>query len=46
MPLTNAGRDAIASAIVADSFTAFDNANAHLGSGDDGTTFNLSLIHI
>jgi len=42
MPLTNAGRDAIASAIVADSFTAFDNANAHLGSGDDGTAFNAA----
>lgn len=42
MPLTTAGRDSIAQAIIADSFTAFDNANAHLGSGDDGTAFNAS----
>lgn len=42
MPLTNAGRDAIASAIVADSFTAFSNANAHIGSGDSNTAFAAS----
>lgn len=42
MPLTNAGRDAIASAIIADSFTAFSNANAHIGSGDSNTAFAAS----
>lgn len=42
MPLTTAGRNAIAQAIIADSFTAFDNSNAHLGSGDDGTAFDAA----
>lgn len=42
MPLTTSGRDSIARAIIADSFTAFDNANAHLGSGDDNTAFDAS----
>lgn len=39
MPLTNSGRDAIAQAIVGDSFTAFDNANATIGAGDSNTAF-------
>lgn len=39
MPLTNAGRDDIAKALVADSFTAFSNANARIGVGDSNTAF-------
>jgi hypothetical protein len=42
MPLTTAGRNAIAAAIIDDSFTPFDNSNAYLGSGDDDTAFNAS----
>ncbi|AHB50318.1 hypothetical protein W911_14305 [Hyphomicrobium nitrativorans NL23] len=42
MPLTESGRNAIASAIIADSFTSFDNANAHLGAGDSNTAFAAS----
>lgn len=42
MPLTEAGRDSIAQAIIADSFTAFDNGNAHIGSGDSNTAFSAS----
>lgn len=42
MPLTNAGRDSIAQAIIADSFTAFDNSNAYIGSGDDDAAFSAS----
>jgi len=39
MPLTNAGRDDIAKALMADSFTAFNNANARLGVGDSNAAF-------
>lgn len=39
MPLTNAGRDLFAAAIIGDSFTAFSNANARLGVGDSSTAF-------
>jgi len=42
MPLTQAGRNAIAAAIIDDSFTPFDNSNAYLGSGDDDAAFNVS----
>ena len=41
MPLTNAGRDFIASA-VGESVTLFNNANAHLGVGDSSTAFAAS----
>lgn len=40
MPLTNAGRDFIAKAIINNgSPTFFTNANAHLGVGDSNTAF-------
>jgi hypothetical protein len=39
MPLTNAGRDDIAKALIADSFTAFNNANARIGVGDSSAAF-------
>jgi hypothetical protein len=42
MPLTTAGRNSLAAAIIDDSFTPFDNSNAYLGSGDDDTAFNAS----
>jgi hypothetical protein len=42
MPLTQAGRNAIAAAIIDDSFTPFDNSNAYLGSGDSNTAFNAA----
>lgn len=42
MPLTTAGRNAIAQAIIADSFTSYDNANAYLGVGDSNTAFNVA----
>jgi len=42
MALTTAGRNAIAQAIIDDSFTPFDNTNAYLGVGDSTTAFNAS----
>jgi hypothetical protein len=42
MPLTNAGRDDFAKAIIGDSFTAFNNANAYLGVGDSSAAFAAS----
>jgi hypothetical protein len=43
MPLTNAGRDFIAAAIVnSGPPTFFTNANAHLGVGDSSTAFAAS----
>jgi len=39
MPLTNAGVTHIAKALIAESATAFDNANAHLGVGDSSAVF-------
>jgi hypothetical protein len=42
MPLTESGRNAIAAALVADSFTAFDNGNAYIGAGDSNTAFSAS----
>ncbi len=39
MPLTNAGRDFIAKAIIDDSPTPFDNTNAYIGAGDSTATF-------
>lgn len=38
-PLTNAGRDHFATDLVGSSVIEFDNANAHLGVGDDATAF-------
>lgn len=42
MPLTNAGRNYLAGAIVANPSTLFNNANAYLGVGDGTTAFNAS----
>lgn len=39
MPLTNAGRDLIASLVVGAGGTAFNNANAYIGVGDSSTAF-------
>lgn len=39
MALSNAGRNAIAAAIVGGTFTAFNNANAYIGVGDSTTAF-------
>lgn len=37
MPLVNDGRNLIAAAIIGDSYTAYNNANARLGVGDSST---------
>jgi hypothetical protein len=43
MPLTNAGRDFIAAAIIADGPpTPFDGGNAYLGVGDSTTAFDVA----
>jgi fatty acid/phospholipid biosynthesis enzyme len=43
MPLTNAGRDAIASRLINDATTVeFDNANAKIGVGDSTTAFAVA----
>jgi hypothetical protein len=39
MALTNAGRDLIAKAIIGDTYTIFNNANARIGVGDSSTAF-------
>jgi hypothetical protein len=39
MPLTNAGRDLIAAAIVGATYTPYNNANAYIGVGDGTTAF-------
>jgi len=39
MGLTTAGAAHIAGAIIGESLTAFNNANAYLGAGDDATAF-------
>lgn len=39
MPLTNAGRDLIASLVVGAGGTALNNANAYIGVGDSSTAF-------
>ena len=46
MPLTNAGRDFIAKAIINDSPTFFNNANAHLGAGDSDTAFAAAQTNL
>lgn len=40
MPLTNAGRDHIATTLVGEAVTPFNNANARLGVGDSPTAFD------
>lgn len=42
MPLTTAGRNFIAQAIMNDSPTFFDNSNAYLGAGDSNTAFSAA----
>lgn len=42
MPLTTAGRNFIAQAIMNDSPTFFDNSNAYLGAGDSSDAFDVS----
>lgn len=42
MALTNAGRDFIATDIIGEAVTEFNNANAHLGVGDSTTAFAAS----
>ncbi len=39
MPLTNAGRDFIATDIIGETVTEFNNANAQIGVGDSTTVF-------
>lgn len=39
MPLTNAGRNHVASDLIGEAVTAYNNANAFLGSGDSTTAF-------
>lgn len=39
MPLTDAGRDHIATTLMGTAVTAFDNSNAHIGVGDSATAF-------
>lgn len=39
MALTNAGRNLIATMIVGGAYTAFNAANAYLGSGNSNTAF-------
>lgn len=39
MPLTNAGRDFVAKAVINDSPTFFNNANARIGVGDSTAAF-------
>ena len=40
MPLTDAGRDHIATTLVGEAVTAFNNSNAHLGVGDSSAAFS------
>lgn len=42
MPLTTAGRDFIAAAIIGESVTPFNNANARIGVGDGTTAFSTA----
>jgi len=42
MPLTNAGRDFIAGALVGAEATLFDNANARIGVGDGNAAFDAA----
>lgn len=42
MALTNAGRDHIATTLIGEAVTAFNNANAHLGVGNGTTAFAAS----
>lgn len=42
MPLTNAGRDHLATTLVGQAVTAFNNANSYIGAGDSTTPFDAS----
>lgn len=42
MPLTNAGRDFFATAIVGEAVTPFNNVNSHIGVGDSATAFAVT----
>jgi len=42
MPLTNTGRDAICKALINDTPTFFNNANAYIGVGDSTTVFDVT----
>jgi len=42
MALTTAGRNHIATDLVGESVTEFNNANAHIGVGDSTTAFNVA----
>lgn len=42
MPLTTAGRNFVAVAIMNDSATFFDNSNAYIAAGDSSTAFDVS----
>lgn len=42
MGLTNAGRNHLATTLVGEAVTAFDNSNAHLGAGDSTTAFSAA----
>lgn len=42
MPLTNAGRDHIATDLNGEAVTEFNNANANLGVGNSNTAFNAA----
>lgn len=39
MPLTDAGRDHIATTLIGEAVTAYDNSNAYIGVGDSNTAF-------
>lgn len=42
MPLTNAGRNHIAGALIGEALTSFANANAHIGVGDSTAVFDAT----
>jgi len=42
MPLTTAGRDYLAGAVIANPSTLFNNANAYIGVGDSTTAFSAA----
>lgn len=42
MPLTNAGRNHIATTLIGGAVTTFANANAHIGVGDSSTAFSAA----
>lgn len=46
MPLTNAGRNQFAAAIIGDSTTDFNNANATIGAGNSSGSFAASQVDL